>query len=327
MKLINLIFIFFPLCLSCQTQHNFSNDIEQTAFRDIVAQLVTKERTMASLSKTGPIRIIEKKNLNLSISINQHISFDYALPGNDESSPLVILHHGNKFIKEAHWNQAKHLASWGFHAITVQSKNEYNWLNNGRRLHMLVSALQRNPSMLSSNIDSDKIILVGHSFGGSAITLAGSLNKKITGLILLDPAVVNDRILNAQKQVRSNSVLLGADPEYFRSRKRSTFYKNMKNLIYELSVKGSTHNAAQSPTITEYLWGYDPTTKELNIKAFTHLITASSFALTRPITLNNIYRNLLVDMRKKLILKSLKIKGGFSGTKNTFEPVNDNIDF
>lgn len=289
----------------------------QSAYKDIDAKLSLGKVSFESIKNHGPFEILESKNLILSLDNNESIIYDYARPKNDENSPIIIFHHGNKYIKEAHWDQARHAASWGFHAITVQSKNEYNWVKNGRRLHSLVKIISSTPSVISPRIMTSNIILAGHSFGGSAVTIASSLSKNVKGVILLDPAVVSNSVLRYQKNNRSNAVLLGADTSIFLSRKRSSFYKNMKNLGIELSVRGSTHNDAQNPTITEHLFGNDPTTTSHCIETFTHLITASAFMLSQPSHKDD-FKAFLSRYEKSKILSYLKIKEG-ALANNSFE--------
>ena len=281
--------------------------VSQQAFLDINAKLKTGRVSFEDLKDKGPFQVREYKNLRLAIDIKEDFLIDYARPNNDEAAPLVIFHHGNKYIKEAHWNQVKRLASWGFHSVTLQSKNEYNWVKNGLRIQKLVNILARSPEMLSPNIMGDKIILAGHSFGGSAVTIASSKSKYVKGIILLDPAVVSNLVLKHQKKSSVDAVLLGADTRVFQSRKRDTFFKNMKKLSIELSVNGATHNDAQNPPITAKLWGNDPTTSKERVELFTHLITASAFYLyDRSHT--QFYQYLLEDYKENQYLSLLRYK-------------------
>ena len=253
--------------------------LSDLAFNDINARFKVEKNNFDELRFKGPIKVDYQSDQEINLNRSEKILFDYAKPLNDEPSPIVIFHHGNKFIKEAHKNHIKRLASWGIHAISVQSKNQHNWQNNGRRLHYLVNLLKNSPDLISPNITPSQIILAGHSFGGSAVTMAASLNKNVKGIILLDPAVVAENIIFHQRNLKIPAILLGADEKVFLSRKRKSFRQNIKNLVYEVSVEGATHNAAQSPTITEHIWGFDPTTSTTNIFTFTHLITAATFAL------------------------------------------------
>ena len=61
------------------------------------------------------------------------------------------------------------------------------------------------PKLLDEKIDHEKIILVGHSFGGSAISIAVGKGAPAAGLILLDPALIS-------KGVKKSPFGLQADP-------------------------------------------------------------------------------------------------------------------
>lgn len=305
--------------LSCAAQKDMSKEslpYSPIANHDLNANLLSGKRSFQTLNELGPISIDLSENKRLFVSMDESFAFDYAKPLNNEPAPLVIFHHGNKYIKEAHRNQIIHLASWGFHAVSVQSINEYNWIKNGHRLKKLVDQIVSNPHVLSSNIDTRQILLVGHSFGGSAVTIASSLSKNVKGIILLDPAVVSDTVLRHQKSSDTPAILLGADPKVFRARRRSTFYKNMSNLKVELTVTSATHNDAQNPPITSAIWGTDPTTNIEKIELFTHLITACAFTLTADEKFNS-FAKFLKNLEKEKEIESVKIKSlSFNSKKN-----------
>ena len=82
------------------------------------------------------------------------------------------------------------------------------------------------------------MILIGHSFGGSAASIAAGSGAPVKGVILLDPALVSDKVVPFLKNINVNVVLLGADTKVFRSKKRSRFYKNINSDMVEISVKG-----------------------------------------------------------------------------------------
>jgi pimeloyl-ACP methyl ester carboxylesterase len=80
-----------------------------------------------------------------------------------------------------------HLASWGFIAITPQLKNYGEWTQNAVRLKNMVHLIATWPNLISNRVRPNKIILVGHSFGGSAVSLAAAKGAQVKGLVLLDP--------------------------------------------------------------------------------------------------------------------------------------------
>ena len=87
-------------------------------------------------------------------------------------APLVILLHGHDNAKEDHAFQAMHVASWGMHGMTLQLRSHGPWIANGRTLATLVKAIRQAPEIVDSRVDVNRIILVGHSFGATAVAAA-----------------------------------------------------------------------------------------------------------------------------------------------------------
>lgn len=294
--------LFISICLGCASGGS-NKDSNQLSFDDVRAKLSAGKWKLARLVERGPFKFYLKKDLILNISPSQTIRFDYAAPIGNEPGPLAIIHHGNKYVKEAHENQIRNLASWGIHAVAVQSKNQHNWIKNGYRLARFTKHIMDSPQILSSMVSTSNIIVIGHSFGGSAATIAASINPRIKGVILLDPAVVSDQVLRHQKRVKSKTILLGADPKVFLSRKRETFFKNISELAVELTIKGATHNDAQDPSITKVIWGNDPSTSEIQTRIFSTLITAGTMFLSGDGNLETFAKMISRMQKKKLISK------------------------
>jgi pimeloyl-ACP methyl ester carboxylesterase len=189
----------------------------------------------------------------------------------------VILVHGNRSYKEAHRYQGEHLASFGFRVYLPQLPTTDVWATNGIMLKTFTEWVVRR----LSDKNSPKPILVGHSFGGSAVTMAAYLGTAVSGLILLDPAIFNDSVADLLGDTNCPAILLGADPKVFRSKQRSLFKKKFAGPFVELSVKGATHNDAQFPTMFSLSnFGLDPEVELKRQKLFTYLMTASAFSLS-----------------------------------------------
>jgi len=165
---------------------------------------------------------------------------------------LLIFVHGNKSQKEAHAKQAKFTASWGFKSIILQLPREKEWIQNGYRIRDII--LQLRPprkSFLQEPMNLYPIILIGHSFGGSAVSIAAGLQTPISGLILLDPALYRKKVIRYLKNIRVPVVLLCADKTVFYARNRALFYRHIHASILEFSFANTTHNDAQYPSIEE----------------------------------------------------------------------------
>ncbi len=228
----------------------------------------------------GPFHVTLVKDQVFTLGPSDQISTDMFIPEQHGPSPLIIIVHGNHFSKELHQAQGEYLASWGMHVMTLNLPNENEWLLNGFRTKKMVSILRAVPNLISPNVDISKIILVGHSFGGSAITVSAAQGANVAGLVLLDPAVVSDEIYDYQKSIHVPVVLLGADRSIFQSRQRSTFSKNIKSPFFEVSITGAEHSDAQESQSTSFFdWAFHSYPRAERKALFKQLILESAVSI------------------------------------------------
>ncbi len=256
-------------------------DESPNTFKKIYRILKTIGPDLGEFSKQGPISYGIKEQQFIVLNNNLPISFDVVQPKLVAArGPMVVIAHGNRSYKEAHRYQAVHLASYGFSVFLPQLPTTEQWDTNGLILKEFVKGISESAEMRATQ-NQMKPILVGHSFGGSAVTMAAYLGTPISGLVLLDPAVFNENVGKLMWDVQSPAILLGADPEIYLARKRRLFRKHYGGDFAELTIKGATHNDAQYPTMFALnFYGLDPVVQEKNQKLFTALLTASAFSLT-----------------------------------------------
>jgi len=242
--------------------------------------LVEHEPELELFKSRGPFAVSTQQNRELRLSAKERIQSDWYLSAPPEKAPLVIFVHGHDSSKAAHSNQAAHLASWGMHSMSVQLPPRGPWSNNGRTLGRLVSAIQRSPGIIDSRIDPSKIILVGHSFGATAVAVALASGAPAAGGILLDPAAIGREIPSLLRRVERPIMILGGDDELYSTRNREYFFNYIRTGVAEVSVKDAIHEDAQYPS--DYALkngGVDPnTTEELQI-AFVSGLTAAAMSL------------------------------------------------
>jgi dienelactone hydrolase len=195
------------------------------------------------------------------------------LSGHAEKAPLVIILHGHDSLKDAHAYQAMHLASWGMHSLTLQLPNNGPWVSNGKTLARLVKFIYRSPEIIDGRIDANKIILVGHSFGGAAVAVALAEGAPAAGGILLDPAYVGNDLPEYLKQINTPVMLLGADEFVSSARNRDYFYRFIRSGISEISIKDAVHYDAQYPAEVGLA------TEESQI-TFVSALTSAAFSLS-----------------------------------------------
>lgn len=289
---------------------------------DVAKSLNEAILSLELFARPGPLeaRLLE----NRSITLNGHeaLVFDEAVPGSATPSPLVILVHGNRSHKEAHRRQITHLSTYGLHALAIQLPNTDRWLANGDKIRSLVTKIQATPKALTGNVDTNRIILAGHSFGGSAITLAAaSLRAKasgpkkrsgVVGLVFLDPAVFSPAVEAAMRLVDVPTLLLGSDPTVYRARKRGLFFKNIRGPMTELTIAGATHDDAQNPSMFAVTtMGLDPFTSAKRQRLFTAALTAGAFSLATTGSMDHAWTALaraekvgqLRDLKRRLALQ------------------------
>jgi dienelactone hydrolase len=256
-------------------------DVAPISFRELGDTLKGRDPSLRIFERPGPFTYQVKENVAFRVDDDTTIVGDVVLPDHRAPAPLVIMSHGNHSRKEAHRYQAERLASFGMYVLVLQVPNTGHWIDNGRTIGRLVRKIAKRPRMIHPAVSAGDIVLVGHSFGGSAITVAAGSGAPVKGLILLDPAVVNDDVKAYMRKVDVPVMLLGADRRVFRSRQRHAFYDEMGGAFAEVSVVGATHDDAQQPsmfTLTGH--GVDPFTSTEHQRLFTAAITAAAFSLT-----------------------------------------------
>jgi len=228
----------------------------------------------------GPFDVATHKDHELRLSTTERIDADLYLSAPAEKAPLVILLHGDDSAKEDHAYQAMHLATWGMHSLAVQLPKDGPWVDNGRMLARIVAFIHRQPEIIDSRIDVNKIILVGHSFGGAAVVIALAEGAPAAGGILLDPAGIGKDFPKFLRKIDKPVMLLGADERYSPVRDRSTFYEYIRSGIAEVSIRDASHEDAQFPLEpAPQEPGTDPAaTEELQI-TFVSALTSAAFSL------------------------------------------------
>jgi pimeloyl-ACP methyl ester carboxylesterase len=228
----------------------------------------------------GPFAVAIHKDRELRLSANERIDTDLFLSAPAEKAPLVILLHGYDSSKQAHAYQAMHLASWGMHSLSLQLRSRGPWVANGRTLARIVSLIYRYPEVIDSRIDVNKIILVGHSFGGSSVAVALAEGAPAAGGILLDPASINRDLPNFLRRITKPVMVLGADDEAAATRNREWFYRFVRSGIAEVSIRDAAHEDAQYPSeFALQNFGNDPHTTEAMQVTFVSALTSAAMSL------------------------------------------------
>lgn len=249
-------------------------------YSELQRQLLEQPPGIQRFRQPGPFKVTMRKGRQILLSANERIRADLYLAAPAEKAPLVIFLHGHDSSKEAHSLQAMNVASWGMHAVSVQLSKTGPWDANGRTLARIVSLIHRSPGVIDGRIDVNRIILVGHSFGGYAVTVAMARGAPVAGGILLDPALFGETTSFLQK-INKPVMVLAADETLSPVRYREYFYHYIPGNVAEVSVKDATHEDAQYPSEDALQnKGVDPDVTEALQITFASAITSTAFSLS-----------------------------------------------
>jgi pimeloyl-ACP methyl ester carboxylesterase len=242
-------------------------------FSELQAYLLDRKADLDQFRLRGPFAVDAQDDYAIRLSTTELIKTDLYLSAHAQKAPLVVFLHGHESSKAAHAYQAMHLASWGMHCLAVQLPAKGPWVGNGKTLAKIVNFIRRWPEIIDSRIDVTKIILVGHSFGGAAVTVALAEGAPAAGGILLDPAVDGNDLPRFLRRINTPVMLLGADEHVSSTRNRDYFYEFIRSGISEVSIKDAAHEDAQYPA------GVGLATEELQI-TFVSALTSAAFSLS-----------------------------------------------
>jgi pimeloyl-ACP methyl ester carboxylesterase len=254
---------------------------------ELQRHLLSRTPDIAQFRLRGPFAVIERRDLEIPVSPDLTVEADLYLCAAARRGPLVIVLHGYDNSKEDHAFQAMHLASWGMHGIAINLPKHGPWIANGRSLARLVKALQRTPQLVDNRIDVDKIILVGHSFGATAVAAALGEGARALGGVLLDPAGIGRQLPQLLRRITVPVMVIGADEDIWPTRNRGQFYRFIPAAVGEISIRDTLHQDAQYPSqYTLRAFQDQPEDSEEAQIAFVSALTASAFGLAATASLD-----------------------------------------
>lgn len=228
----------------------------------------------------GPFAVVTKKYFQFSLSATERIEADLYLSTPAEKAPLIIFLHGQDNSKEDHAYQAMHVATWGMHSMALHLPNNGPWVANGKTLAKIVEFIYRRPEVIDKRVDVNKIILIGHSFGGSAVAIAVADGAPAAGSILLDPAGIGRELPRYLNQITKPVMLIGADEQVSQARNRDFFYRFIRSGISEVSIKDAVHEDAEYPAeLPMQLFSSESSATETLQITFVSALTSAAFSL------------------------------------------------
>jgi dienelactone hydrolase len=255
-------------------------EIKATNPAELQRYLLSRKPDVAQFRLRGPFAVSERRELEIPLASDLTVTANLYLCAAAPKAPLVIVLHGYNNSKEDHAFQAMHLASWGMHALAIDLPKHGPWIANGRTLARLVDAIHRKPQLIDSRIDADKIILVGHSFGATAVATALGEGAPALGGVLLDPAGIGRELRQLLQRITVPVMVIGADEDIRPTRNRGQFYRFIPAAVGEISIRDTVHEDAQYPN-EHTLRGFEdePEDSEEAQITFVSALTASAFGL------------------------------------------------
>jgi pimeloyl-ACP methyl ester carboxylesterase len=242
--------------------------------------LLSRKPDVAQFRFRGPFAMVERRDLEIPLDSDLTVKANLYLCAAAGKAPLVIVLHGHNNSKEDHAFQAMHLASWGMHGMAIDLPKGGPWIGNGRILAKLVDTVHRRPELVDGRIDADKIILVGHSFGATAVATALGEGAPALGGVLLDPTAIGRGLSQLLGRIAVPVMVIGADEDIRPARNRGQFYRFIPRAVGEISIRDTVHEDAQYPNQrTLRTFEDEPDETEEAQITFVSALTASAFGL------------------------------------------------
>ncbi len=242
--------------------------------------LLSRKPDVAQFRFRGPFAMVERRELEIFLDSDLTVKADLYLCAAASKAPLIIVLHGNNNSKEDHAFQAMHLASWGMHGLALDLPKRGPWIGNGRILAKLDDTIHRTTQIDDGRNDADTILLVGHSFGATAVSAALGEGAPALGGVLLDPTAIGRGLSQLLTRIAVPVMVIGADEDIRPARNRGPFYRFIPRAVGEISIRDTVHEDAQYPNQhTLRTFEDDPDdTEEAQIR-FVSALTASAFGL------------------------------------------------
>lgn len=122
-------------------------------------------------------------------STGDGLELHVAVPRGAGRHPLVVVAHGFQIAPSQYYGHLRHLASFGYVALTTTFPTSLAGNDNPRQAAALASAIDwaLADASLGGRVDGARIGVSGHSLGGKLALLAATLDARIKAAFLLDP--------------------------------------------------------------------------------------------------------------------------------------------
>jgi len=140
-------------------------------------------------AQPGPYAIAELDDKHTVSATGHEVAIHCAHPtdGADGPYPVVIMGHGFQLPPSQYFSYVKHLASFGYVALTVDFPAGFFGNKHVDNAKDMLGGIDWAASALAGLADSNNVGASGHSLGGKAALLAATMDQRIKASITLDP--------------------------------------------------------------------------------------------------------------------------------------------
>ena len=137
----------------------------------------------------GPFATAEKDTNATIASTGDTVAIHAVYPTSAGPFPVVVIGHGFQLAPSQYYSYAKHLASFGYVAMTVDFPTSFTGNDNPKQAKDLLGGVtwaKADPT-IGSKVDENVVGMTGHSLGGKLALLAATMDARVKAAFVLDP--------------------------------------------------------------------------------------------------------------------------------------------
>jgi dienelactone hydrolase len=173
-------------------------------------------------------------------------------PKTDGKQPVIVFAHGFQLPPSQYEKPLKHLASYGYVALTADFEASFTGSDNDEQAKQILAGLDwaAKDGSVSARSDVDHAGMSGHSLGGKLALLAATKDKRVKASIVLDPVDGNGvTVANLLPDLEIPTAFLGEtldgsgglQPCAPKNANYATFFAKATSPSLEITVKGASH--------------------------------------------------------------------------------------
>lgn len=196
----------------------------------------------------GPFEIDEATGSKGGIAM--HAFF----PKTGDAVPVIAFAHGFQIAPAEYESHIRHLASFGYVALTVDYKAGFGGNDNTKQAESILTGLDwaAGHAKVGPHADASNAGMSGHSLGGKLALLAASLDPRVKAAIVLDPVDGNGiTVADVLPKLGIPTAFLGETLDATGNFQAcapaaanfTTFYAKAKSPSFEVTVAGASHTS------------------------------------------------------------------------------------